>query len=404
MDIESKGDLLFLAHRIPYPPNKGDKVRSYHLLSFLARYYRVHVGAFIDDPDDWQYAAYLQKLCKGKVQLYPLSRNQALFRSLIALTTKKPLGLAYYQDSSMAKWVQDIAKHYCLKQVVVFSSTMAQYLKYLPASLSTIVDFVDVDSEKWRAYSKTSFFPLSWIYKREANTLLDFEKKVAGQVDASIFVSPAEAKLFCTLAPDLSERVFSISNGVDIDFFSPDHCFPSPYNPENKALVFTGAMDYRPNIDAVIWFTKHIFPKILKEVPSACFYIVGSHPAKSVRALTSHDRVYVTGSVPDVRPYLAHASGVVAPLRIARGIQNKVLEAMAMAKPVLATPEAAEGIELPQACLALIGRNVEDLVIKGINLLRKGDELGTGKIGRNYVFTNYRWEHHLQFLSQLLNK
>ncbi|CAB1276777.1 TIGR03087 family PEP-CTERM/XrtA system glycosyltransferase [Candidatus Nitrosacidococcus tergens] len=404
MDIESKGDLLFLAHRIPYPPNKGDKIRSYHLLSFLARYYRVHVGAFIDDPEDWQYVSHLQALCKGEALLRPLSRNQALFRSLVGLTTKKPLGLAYYQDDSMTKWVQEIARCYTLKKVFIFSSTMAQYLKYLPLSLSTIVDFVDVDSEKWRAYSKTSFLPLSWIYKREANALLDFEKEIASQVGASIFVSQAEAKLFCTLAPDLSEKIFSISNGVDIDFFSPDHCFPSPYNPESKVLVFTGAMDYRPNIDAVVWFTKHIFPKILKEVPSARFYIVGSHPAKPVRALISHDHIYVTGSVPDVRPYLAHASGVVAPLRIARGIQNKMLEAMAMAKPILATPEAAEGIELPQACHALIGKGIEELVTKGVNLLQKGDELNAGKIGRNYVLNNYCWEHHLQSLSQLPNK
>jgi sugar transferase (PEP-CTERM/EpsH1 system associated) len=206
------GDLLFLAHRIPFPPNKGDKIRSYHLLRFLTRNYHVHMGAFVDDKLDWKYIPELEKLCTGKVFLRPLPRTLALARSLKALTTGKPLSLSYYEDRHMSQWVRDIAAQHPLEGIVVFSSVMAQYLPILPPEVPTIVDFVDVDSEKWRAYGEASRPPLSWIYQREARILLAFERQIAAQVEASVFVSPAEAKLFRRLAPEVAERVFSIPN------------------------------------------------------------------------------------------------------------------------------------------------------------------------------------------------
>lgn len=355
------GDLLFLAHRIPFPPNKGDKIRSYHLLHFLAQRYRVHMGAFVDDGSDWKYTTDLQKLCTGEVFLRPLSPRLALARSLKGLIIGKPLGLSYYEDRHMKQWVQDIAMRYSLEGVVIFSSTMAQYLPILSPEIPIIVDFVDVDSEKWRIYSRASMPPFSWIYRREARTLLAFERQIAAQVKTSVFVSQAEAKLFCRLAPEVAHRVAYVSNGVDTDFFSPDRHYPSPYESNQQVIVFTGAMNYRPNVDAVIWFVKSVFLKILEVVPSACFYIVGAQPTKAVRRLAAYPQVYVTGTVTDVRPYLAHAYIVAVPLRIARGVQNKMLEAMAMARPVIATPEAEEGIDLPQICRYLIGITPEEL-------------------------------------------
>lgn len=397
------GDLLFLAHRIPFPPNKGDKIRSYHLLRFLARNYRVHLGAFVDDRSDWKHAPALHQLCTGKVFLRPLSRTQALARSLKALATGKPLGLSYYGDRPMGQWVQDITTQYPLEGVVVFSSVMAQYLPMLPSEIPAVVDFVDVDSEKWRAYSETSRPPLSWIYQREARTLLAFERQIAAQAEASVFVSPAEAQLFRHLAPEVAKCVFSVPNGVDAHFFSPERHYPSPYHSEQRVLVFTGAMNYRPNIDAAVWFAETIFPEILKAVPSACFYIVGAQPAEAIRRLAAHQRVYVTGTVADTRPYLFHACAAVAPLRIARGVQNKVLEAMAMARPVLATPEAGEGIDLPPICRDLMNGSPNELMEKAINMLLKGDEAGAGWIGRKHVLQNYCWDHHLERFTELLN-
>jgi sugar transferase (PEP-CTERM/EpsH1 system associated) len=397
------GDLLFLAHRIPFPPNKGDKIRSYHLLSFLTQSYRVHMGAFVDDNSDWKYVSELQKLCAGKVFLQPLPRTLALARSLKAFAAGKPLSLSYYGDPRMSQWVQDITTQYTLEGIVVFSSIMAQYLSIFPPEMPAVVDFVDVDSEKWRAYSETSPPPFSWIYQREARTLLAFERQIAAQAKASVFVSPAEAKLFCRLAPEVAERVSFVSNGVNADFFSPDRHYLSPYRSEQRVLVFTGAMNYRPNIDAVIWFAEAIFPGILEVVPSACFYIVGAQPVEAVRRLAACRQVYVTGTVADIRPYLAHACMAVAPLRIARGVQNKMLEAMAMARPILATPEAGEGIDLPQACRNLVGGTPKKLMEKAIDLLLKGDESGAGAAGRRHVLQNYCWDNHLECFAELLN-
>jgi sugar transferase (PEP-CTERM/EpsH1 system associated) len=322
---------------------------------------------------------------------------------LKALATGKPLSLSYYEDRRMSQWVQDITTRYTLEGIVVFSSVMAQYLPILSPEMSTVVDFVDVDSEKWHAYSQTSRPPFSWIYQREARTLLAFERRIAAQAEASVFVSPAEAKLFRHLAPEVAERVFSVSNGVNADFFSPDRHYPSPYHPEQRVLVFTGAMNYRPNVDAAVWFAETIFPGILEIVPSACFYIVGAQPVEAVRRLAACRQVYVTGTVADIRPYLAHARAAVAPLRIARGVQNKMLEAMAMARPILATPEAGEGIDLPQACRKLVSGTPKGLMEKAINVLLNGDEASAGTAGRRHVLQNYCWGNHLERFAELLN-
>jgi sugar transferase (PEP-CTERM/EpsH1 system associated) len=168
---------------------------------------------------------------------------------------------------------------------------------------------------------------------------------VARDYDASLFVSAPEAELFRTLAPESSAKIGHFSNGVDTDYFSPDTGHANPYAAGERALVFTGAMDYWPNVDAVQWFCDEVFPVLRQRVPDLRFYIVGSRPAPAVQALGQREGVTVTGTVPDVRPYIAHAAVAVAPLRIARGIQNKVLEAMAMATAVVVSPQALEGID-----------------------------------------------------------
>ena len=188
-----------------------------------------------------------------------------------------------------------------------------------------------MDSAKWSQYANSRSWPLSAIFKREGARLLAFERAVANGTEASVFVTPAEAQLFRTLAPECSTRVHHAQNGVDTDYFSPAHELPNPFATDEDAIVFTGAMDYWPNVDAVTWFARDVLPTIATQRPRARFYIVGIAPTPAVQALAQDPRVVVTGRVPDVRPYLKHARVVVAPLRVARGIQNKVLEAMAMA-------------------------------------------------------------------------
>ncbi|MHB8939415.1 MAG: TIGR03087 family PEP-CTERM/XrtA system glycosyltransferase [Thiobacillus sp.] len=333
--------LLFLAHRIPFPPNKGDKIRSFNLLRHLSARYAIHLGAFVDDPDDWQYRDALKPYC-ASIKLLPLNPRRAKLASLVGLLSGEALTLPYYRNRELARWAHELAASGAVTRGLAFSSAMAQFM---PAGLARrVLDMVDVDSDKWTQYAPTQRWPLSWLYAREGRKLAAWEARVAQDFDATLLVSHAEAALLQQRAPDAQHRIGAFENGVDADYFTPARDYPDPYPPGVQGVVFTGAMDYWPNVDAVSWFAERIFPAVRALVPGAQFTIVGSHPSDAVLELARQPGVVVTGSVPDVRPWLAHAACAVAPLRIARGVQNKVLEAMAMARPVVASAQAAEGI------------------------------------------------------------
>ena len=336
-------NLLLLIHRIPYPPNKGDKIRSYHLLKHLSQHYKVHLATFVDDPDDWQHVPTVQAMCTTShfAKLNPLA---ARVRSMGAIFSNRSLSFDYYKDAGVQAWVDKAMASHKIDRVLVFSSPMAQYAETYPEA-RRVVDFCDVDSAKWRQYAENKSWPMNWVYQREAGTLLAYERHVAKTFDASLFVSAPEADLFRTLAPESDARIGYFNNGVDTDFFSPERAYERPYAEGERALVFTGAMDYWPNIDAVEWFAAEIFPQLYAANPALRFVIVGARPTPAVSALGQQPGVTVTGTVPDVRPYIHHAEICVAPLRIARGIQNKVLEAMAMARPMVVSPQALEGID-----------------------------------------------------------
>lgn len=394
-------DLLFLAHRIPYPPNKGDKIRSYHFLKYLTSKYKVHLGTFIDDPNDWQYRDRLDAVCEETCyqNLNPL---QSKIKSLQGLLTGEPLSLPYYYNQAMQDWVNKTIKKYSIKKVLIFSSVMAQYINNTH-DVEIIVDFVDVDSDKWRQYAASKKGLAAWIYRRESKYLFNYEKKIVGQAKASFFVSEQESALFQKLAPDIIDKVSYINNGVDTDFFSPEQTFVSPYPTNEDVIVFTGAMDYWANVDAVKWFANDVFPRITKNYPSVKFYIVGSKPTKEVEALATNS-VVVTGTVDDVRPYLAYAKVAVAPLRIARGVQNKVLEAMAMGKYVIATSAAMEGIPYDETLYVSVGDEV-DVFIKYLEeFLDKNSLKMISNNNRDFVTAMFSWEQNANRLLNLMQK
>ena len=336
-------DLLLLIHRMPYPPNKGDKIRSYHLLKHLAQHYRVHLGTFIDDADDWQHVPTVQALCASS-HFAALNPKTARVRSLGALLANRSLSLDYYRDAGLKQWVARTMAATKCRRVLVFSSAMAQYAEPYPQA-RRVIDLCDVDSDKWRQYAEKKSWPMSMLYAHEARQLLAYERKVARECDAALLVSAPEAALFQQLAPESVAKIGYFNNGVDTNYFSPGPGFANPYFVGELPLVFCGAMDYWPNVDAVSWFADEIFPTIKERHPHARFIIVGARPTPEVQALGKLPGVTVTGTVPDVRPYVAHAAVCVAPLRIARGIQNKVLEAMSMAQTVVVSPQALEGIK-----------------------------------------------------------
>jgi sugar transferase (PEP-CTERM/EpsH1 system associated) len=394
--------LLYLTHRIPYPPNKGDKIRSYHLLKYLARHYHVHLGTFIDDPDDWQYIDIVKKLC-GDTHFASLNPRPARLRSLGALAMNRPLTLDYYRNNGLQDWVKKVIQTQAINRVLIFSSAMAQYVTGIQKA-RCIIDFVDIDSDKWRQYAKRKPWPMSWLYQREGRLLLRYERQVAFRYDASLFVSEAEADHFKRLAPESAEKIGFFNNGVDSDYFSPSREYPNPYEPNMAAIVFTGAMDYWPNVDAVCWFAQEIFPAVLAKHPHARFYIVGSRPTAAVRKLAQLSGVVVTGAVADVRPYLAHARLAVAPLRIARGLQNKVLEAMAMAKIVIASPQAAEGILGTSGEELHVANDSQEFSHMIMSMLSDKVDGRSGGTARARILTDYEWIRSLAHVKALLDE
>jgi sugar transferase (PEP-CTERM/EpsH1 system associated) len=366
----------------------------------LTQSYRVHLGTFIDDPDDWQHVDHVKDMC-GRTHFARLNPNMAKLRSLGGLITNRPLTLDYYRDAGLQAWVERVLHELPIKRILVFSSAVAQYVSQA-GHARRIIDFVDIDSDKWLQYARQKTWPMNWLYRREGRLLLHYERQVAHDFDASLFVSRAEADLFKQLAPESAAKTSFFNNGVDAGYFSPARSYPNPYPADTLPLVFTGAMDYWPNVDAVQWFAREILPPVLAQNPSVRFYIVGSRPTAAVRALAELPGVVVTGMVPDIRPYLAHASLAVAPLRIARGIQNKILEAMAMAKPVIASAQALEGITANTGEEVLMARD-SSAFITAISTLLHRPQGTIGKAARQRILADYTWERNLERVDELLS-
>ncbi|SBT08835.1 Glycosyl transferase, group 1 [Candidatus Accumulibacter aalborgensis] len=394
-------NLLYLVHRLPYPPNKGDKVRSYHLLKYLAARHRVFLGTFIDDPDDEVHVSAVAEYC-ADLHVVRLVPTIAKIRSLSGLASKSALTLPYYRNSDLQIWVNRTLQEQQIDVAVLFSSVMAQFVQGV-AELRKLVDFVDVDSAKWTQYAPNHRWPMSWLYRREGECLLAFERSVARTAERCFFVTEPEADLFRRLVPECADKVETICNGVDADYFSPRHEFPSPFGADELPLVFTGAMDYWPNIDAVTWFAADVLPQLQAKWPRLRFFIVGRSPTATVQSLAGQG-IVVTGTVPDVRPYLRHAAVVVAPLRLARGVQNKILEAMAMGLPVVASRECAAGVDAMRGRDFLTaGSEGEYLEEIGVLLSDPKRCESVGVAARERVLARYSWDAHLASMDRYLD-
>jgi len=461
--------ILYLAHRIPYPPNKGDKIRSFNEIKYLSQKHEIHLACLADDPRDLKYKNDLKTFCNS-TNVVLIHSKLAKLKSLFCLLTKRPLSIPYFYSRKLQRTIDHLLSTIDFDVVFCFSSPMAEYVfrsrVLSPQSLvhsqkpkdhrlttvlhhpstmghqpktKLIMDFVDVDSDKWTQYSKFTPFPKSWIYALEGRRLADYEQKVAENFDHSIFVTDSEIRIFKNGNPHI-KNITAIPNGVDLDYFSPafsrekapidqhpstkgrdsstiDHD-PSTLNhglstmadgpttiDHRPVIVFTGAMDYYANIDGVVWFTKEVLPLIKKEIPDPQFYIVGSNPTKEVSELSGKNGVTVTGYVPDTRGYLGRAAVAVVPLRIARGIQNKILEAMAMGIPVVATPQAFEGIEAQPERDLILGENAERIAGGIIKLIKEVSlRKSLGDNARRVIENNYCWTKNLEKLNVILTR
>ena len=278
---------------------------------------------------------------------------------------------------------------------------LAQYVMPRPAQcLRVVCDMVDVDSEKWQQYAARRSGPARYVFQREARTLAAFEARVAAACDATTFVSRQEAAVFGQRHPQLGARVSSFRNGVDVEFFDPALDYDNPFPAGTRPIVFTGAMDYWANIDAVSWYVDAVHARVCAEEPTATFFIVGSNPSKAVLKLGDKPNVVVTGRVADIRPYVARAACVIAPLRIARGLQNKVLEAMAMNKRIVATADALEGIDAAscEAINVCNDTNAFASAVVGALTLDAESESAT----RPFIIDQFSWTANLAALDDAL--
>lgn len=392
--------ILYLAHRIPYPPNKGDKIRSFHEIRGLtAQGHEVHLAAFVDDPRDLKYRDDLARICQS-VTLSPLSRRRASLRSLAGLVTRQPLSLRFFSSRAMHERVLNLINWVDPEAIVVYSSAMTQYV---PARLAsrTVVDLVDADSEKWRDYAAVAPMPASLIYGIEGRRLRLHERTVIRTFARSLVTTPREALLLKDAGA--ADRLTPLANGVDLDRFRPGLITdPGSAVPEIERrflaagaprIVFTGAMDYFANADAVTTFARDVWPLVRARRPGATFLIVGANPTRQVRRLGQQPGILVTGTVDDVRPYLAGAAVSVAPLQIARGIQNKVFEAMAMGTPVVTTAAVVAGLGAAPGRDVLVASAPEDFAAAVLNVIgnrQLHDDLSAR--ARAFVEREHRWD------------
>lgn len=385
-------DILFLAHRAPFPPDRGDRIRSFHVLRYLAARARVHVVAFADTLAEAVAGPELRALA-ASVRLVPRRKGRAR-AAVEALATGRPVSLAAFADDAMTAAVADVLERSPIAAIYCFSGQMAQYLPR--DATPAVMDFVDVDSCKFAALAGQGPAPIRWLMRREARLLGNFERDVAARVSAALFVSDAEAEVFRQSGG--RGHILTVENGIDAARFDPA-ALPAPVDGAPR-IVFTGQMDYAPNVEAVAWFARAVMPRVQARHPRASFAIVGRTPTAAVRALAS-PHVEVTGEVADTRPWLAGAAVCVAPLTLARGIQNKVLEAMAMARPAVATAAAAEGIDHGGALRVADG--ADDFAATVVSLL--DDPSGAAALGhraRAQVMRRYAWDARLAPLDALL--
>ncbi len=388
--------IIYLTHRVPFPPDKGDRIRTFNILRYLATRTQVLLGCVADEPVPEEHLRVLKGLC-AEVCVIDNTSIRRWMRGAMSFATGCTIseGLFYQPDLErrLARWLTEYPVAACL----LSASSLAPYLR-APGmgQIPAVVDLIDVDSQKWLDYAGVFRGWRRWVYRGEGGRLRRLESDLARTVQAVTLVSEAECRLFRSFCGD--GQVLAVPNGVDLEYFSPR---PEPVT--GPSCVFVGAMDYPPNVDAVVWFADQVWPGVLQARPEARWDIVGRQPTDAVRELGRRPGITVVGQVPDVRDYVARAAAVVAPLRIARGIQNKVLEALAMAKPVVASSAAMEGLAVSDGRELLRADTPSewiDALLRLWNDSAQRNELG--RAGRNYVERHHSWDRCLEEFARLL--
>ena len=388
--------VLYLCHRMPFPPDKGDKIRAFHQLRALAGRHEVDLFTLADDPADLVYQAALREICH-RVTVARIHPRRARLRSLLHLLSTTPLTIPYFYSAELQREISKALAVRSYDRIFVYCSAMAPYVEGLER-VPTVIDLVDVDSDKWLQYSRSSRFPWSAVYSREWRALRRFEKRISEKAACVLVSTEREARLMSEIST--AARVQVVPNGVDGEYFSPSGGLPDAAVP---TLIFTGDMSYFPNQEAVDYFARQVLPLVQASMPTTRFLIVGRNPGRTVRRLEQMEGVEVTGFVPDIRRQFARAHVAVAPFLISAGIPNKILEAMAFGLPVVATPRGAQGLSPNVAALVRQGNTPDELAAQVTVLLRDLPRAQlAGLDGRRQVTEDYSWDRALGRLMELV--
>ena len=384
-------DILFLSHCVPFPPDKGERIRAFHELNFLARSHRVHLACIARSRADVEYARSLTDRC-ASVNVQLIRSPFGLFRAGLKFIAGSSLTTGFYVHSSLRRSISRLNSKTRFDLVLAYSSAVAPYA---PLRLPMILDLVDVDSEKWLQYAGVRHPSLA--YRLEGQRLRRVEQSFVAKDSCSFLTTASEIEVLRRFSPH--GRVRQMGNGVDFEYFDPAGTLDNPDLSNRRFLAFIGSMSYYPNVEAADWFARNIFRALRLRFPDLELFIVGRDPAPPVRALAQMAGVHVTGTVSDVRPYIKACAAVIAPMRIARGIQNKVLEALAMGKPVLASSSVCKTLSpLPSAVKPC---ETEEDYIRETQAVFGLHDKEPNQI-RQSALAQFTWEANLRVLSEEL--
>ncbi len=392
--------ILFLSHRLPYPPDKGERIRAFHELRYMAERHEVDLMCFADSREDRQYESACRAMCRS-VTVEVLSPTTRLLRAAWAGIRGESMSSAFFYSPKFARDVRDALQRRSYDLVFVYCSSMGRFIPH-SAPAPIVADFVDADSAKWLQYAQACRAPRSWLYKREARAVAASELELGSRAALSLTTTAHDAEELC--GPHAGAfPVHIMPNGVEV----PENSSASDLSPiaELKPfVVFVGTMSYRPNADAAAFFAREIFPLIRRIYPQLKFIVVGRDPTRIVRRLAELPGVTVTGRVPDVFVYLRNADVSVAPFRISQGFHNKIAESLAVGTPVVTSGRAAAGVGLSEQEGLFTAETPDQHVEKLDYLLRNAGLRNRLRNSAAAVRNRLSWETQLRRLEEQITR
>ena len=388
--------ILFVCHRHPYPPKRGGKIRPFNIVShWQLQGHEVHVCSLTRSDTEREEGEGLAEFCASSFSAQVTSVPQTV-RMIARLASFTPSSMGYFYSPVLKKQIDRLVKKIKFDLIVVHCSSVAQYVEDIQ-HIPKMLDFGDIDSQKWLEYVSYKPFPWSVGYWLEGTKLMSAERRLAGKFDLCTATTRGELETLRGIKPGVNSDWFP--NGVDTKFFSP----VSEYDVD--LISFVGRFDYFPNQEAVTRFVREVFPLVRDKNKNARFDIIGAEPPQSIKELSNTAGVRVTGTVPDVREFVGASAVNVANLAIARGTQNKILEAMAMGVPVVASKAASKGVDAIAGEHLIASdqpREVANEILRLMYDKKARDRLGLA--GRQRVISNHSWLASMKKLDRIIGE